>query len=418
MAFPDYFPVVSWILRRLTGRLARRLYLCIILFLLVVSTVVRARTYLMTRRIQSVISGLSKLRVDESVEEEVLRTVPYLVRGQQDWQVKRTVETGDIDTGTERGYYVTISNESGWMRFERFASRFSNISYSKDDRPKSWILGFADVLGYRYLSFGASVLLLDGKVSRISYGIADRFARPQQFGEIISVRNFHGRWLPYRQSLSVTHTDDESPQFLVSGGKDSLGVRYAFDAPPELISHVFAVNLSCFWGLRGCHHPKQVSPLLWRDRENIEAAAIARLKTSKEPCPDRILPGRVRYLPDVEVVLLEVTKMRIENVNEEGHRVDDFYSDYRVVEELQGHSNRTWNSVRTSRTIPSPQNPSVQTFNPNWFYPKPGDRFLLFDNHTFYSCATVLATPSALAAVRSAVHAPKRLEDRIARGLM
>ena len=47
------------------------------------------------------------------------------------------------------------------------AWRFSSVEYSK-----SWIFTAADLLGYRYIGFGATVVLLDGKVSSIRYGIA------------------------------------------------------------------------------------------------------------------------------------------------------------------------------------------------------------------------------------------------------
>ena len=82
MAGRNYFPVSIWIWRTLTGRTARRVYVAVILLLVLATTVIRVHSYLLTRKFQAVISGLSKLHIDETTEEEVVRTVPYLGRAQ------------------------------------------------------------------------------------------------------------------------------------------------------------------------------------------------------------------------------------------------------------------------------------------------------------------------------------------------
>jgi hypothetical protein len=92
---------------------------------------------------EAVSSGLSKLEIDNTSEEEVVRTVPYLVRWQWEGQLKRTPETVDIDAGIERGYSVTISNESSWMKFAgligRFESCCANTKFTKDGHEQNWI---------------------------------------------------------------------------------------------------------------------------------------------------------------------------------------------------------------------------------------------------------------------------------------
>src|ERR1700757_2189395 len=65
---------------------------------------------------ERVIAGLSKLQIDQSTEEDV-KLMPQLVRWQSDGQLERSHETGDIDIGIEKGYSVSISTESGWMKF-------------------------------------------------------------------------------------------------------------------------------------------------------------------------------------------------------------------------------------------------------------------------------------------------------------
>src|SRR6266481_6085567 len=106
------FTMTSWISRTLTGRIARRIYLVLVLALLATSAAVRIYTFVLVQRIEAVIASLSTLQIDKSTEDEVKRTVPYLKRWQWEGQLKRSPETADIDMGIEQGYSVAISNES------------------------------------------------------------------------------------------------------------------------------------------------------------------------------------------------------------------------------------------------------------------------------------------------------------------
>ena len=118
MPLRDHLAASSWIGHALTGWTARRVYLTVVLLLLVATMVARAYSFVLTRRIEAVISGLSKLRIDETTEGQVVRKVPCLVRGNWDRRVVRNVELGNVDTGVERGYYISISNQPNWMKFE------------------------------------------------------------------------------------------------------------------------------------------------------------------------------------------------------------------------------------------------------------------------------------------------------------
>jgi hypothetical protein len=408
MPFTSRFPRISWVRRRFTSAFARRIYLAVVILVFAVTAPARLRTYVRTRRIHAALNGLQRLQIDQTTEDELLRTVPYLVRGQRD----RTE-----GTSTVRTYCVVISNESNLEFLNRFA-----FDGPGDWLPRAWLFTVADWLGFRFLRFSAAVILLDGKVSSIRFGIAPEFMAPRPFGEILAVESFHGFWSSHHRPIDVTSSDDESPQYRIAGGneprrmgpsgsKDSLHVTSAFDASADLTSRAFKVDLSCFWGLLGCRTPGQIAPLAWQDKQAIDAAAVARLK-SGEPCPDRILAGRVRYLLGLDLLLLEVTNTRREKINEEGQDLDEHYSDYRVVENLRGNFERTWNSVRCREWIPSPADPGHMIFNPARNLPlRPGDRELMFTNLDFNSCAAVPATPSALSVVRGAAPAPKRAED-------
>jgi len=416
MSLRDYFPSSKWIGRALTGRKARWVYVIIASLLLVATTVVRVHAFILTRRMHAVIAGLSKLHIDETSEEEVLRTVPYLVRGVRDRVVDTNAEVGNVDRGIERHYFVTISNEVSWMWFESFAWRFSTVEFFADGPQKSWIFTLADLLGYRYVAFDAVVVLLDGKVSSIRYGIANYLVFPQSIGNIVSIRSVHTRWGPHQMGFEVSSIDDESPQFNVGGGDGHITVLYVHDASPVLESHLFQVNLRCFWSLFGCRQARQLAPLLWQDKNAIEAATLARLQ-SNDPCPDRILVGRAKYLPDISVVLLVSTGFKVESVNEEGRRVDETWTHYKQIEVLRGRPSMSWESVRSKATVPYPGDYLKTLTNMGLQWAQAGEKVLAFSNLTFDSCQVVPASPSALSAIRNTFPAPRRVEDRLEWGL-
>jgi hypothetical protein len=419
MQFHNAFPMTSRVLRTFTGRSARRIYLVLMLALFIISAAARVCTFVRTRRMEAVIAGLSKLQIDKSTEEDVRRTVPYLVRSPWDGLLKRTPETGDIDIGIEQGYSVEISNESGWMKFGGligpFVSCCVNTTITKDGYEHNWILALTNLLGYRYTYFGASVVLLNGKVSSISYGVQDRLGFPRQLGEILAVKSVHSFWASYRRGFEVSSMNDESPQFRVNAGEHYLAVSYTYDAPPDLVAHAFKVDLGCFWGIRGCRSPRQIAPLLSEDAERIQQDTLARLR-STAPCPVRIVAGRSRYLTDVSVSLIESEGLRQERINIEGSLRIRTVTDYRLIEVLRGFPVQSLKSVEARPSVPFPGDYTKQlpNYGPQW--PERGERILMFSNHHFDSCQLVPAVPEAIAAVRNTRPTPKRLEDQT--GLM
>jgi hypothetical protein len=104
MSFRRTLPTIVWLWRAFTGPVARRICLVIVLVPLVNSAVVRTYSYFL--------SALSKLERDNTSEEDVVRTVPYLVRWQWEGQLKRTPGKGDIDAGIEPGYSATPASLS------------------------------------------------------------------------------------------------------------------------------------------------------------------------------------------------------------------------------------------------------------------------------------------------------------------
>jgi hypothetical protein len=214
----------------------------------------------------------------------------------------------------------------------------------------------------------------------------------------------------------VSRAYDENPQFYVHSNDQALAVLFTLEATPALTSHAFQIHLTCFWSLFGCHHADQIAPLLWQDKNSIEVATQTRLN-GIDRCPDRILAGRVKYLPDMDVVLLESTGFKTQIVNEQGLR-DKNLANYKLIEVLQGRSSKKpleFNNASLTTHFSSDYLRTLPDMGPE--PTKTGERVLVFSNLYFDSCRVVQAKPSTLLAVRNAIPAPRRSEDELLTGL-
>lgn len=413
-------PLVALKRRSLMNRISRRICLTIIVLFFSLGAVTRIYVYALTLRAEKVIAGLSRVEIDKTTDYELLQAVPYLVRWQWEGTLKPTAETGDIDSGEEHGYGLVISNEPGWTKIVRFLGPLESCcarsTFTKDGYEQNWVIKLADLIGYRYLYFGASVAMLNGKVSSIRYGVADRLTFPRQVGEILSVESFHSVWAPHGAGFEVPSTQDESPQFRIAGNEHSLSISYAFDAPRDLTAQAFVTDLSCFWELRGCRHVWQIAGGLWEEKHEIESATIGRLR-SQAPCPDRILAGRARYLPDASILLLESKGIQMENAMRGNLRVEGRVTKYKLVDALRGSFSRNMESVWETDTVPFPGDYARRLTNTGIKSASKGERVLAFSNLSFDSCGIIPATPSAFMTIKNASVAPRRDEDKLIRGL-
>jgi hypothetical protein len=213
------FSLFQRIVRAFTGRWARRVYIVIVLLLLLVTAAGRLHSYIMARKIEAVLRGFAEIRLDQTTEEQLRKTVPYLA--QKDWT--------DRSGALHRWFGVHISNQSDlWL------------SWLIDLRVES--LGYlADWLGCRFISFDANVLVQGGKVTHVEYGLANQWVRPQYAGYtgyIVSARSVHGYWIDRRVPFLVSSQDDESPQYRPSGNANGLAATYTADAPSKTAQHV------------------------------------------------------------------------------------------------------------------------------------------------------------------------------------
>ncbi|HEX3106010.1 MAG TPA: hypothetical protein VHQ22_16315 [Terriglobales bacterium] len=407
MNFQKYFPGAFWIYRIATGKTARRVYLAMAVLLLIAATAPRIRSMLMARKIHAVLAGMDKIRIDETTEGQLLKTVPFLTRN------PNRRKSG---AGIENFYSVEITNENDWERL------IFNSFLPAPARPI--VAEMLDWLGYRYMGFRALIVVLDGKVSSVRYGVSPRLGFPRAVVEMISVQSVHAFWAEHAHPIEIDSLHDESPQFGVTvwkhvegGPSSSVHVTYTADAPNELTSDVFRINLRCFWGFRGCTTPEEMAPQFLRNKAVIEAKAISRLRGS-EPCPASMLRARVRYLLDADVILLEATSTKKEEANEEGERRDEFVSDYKLKEVIRGGAKHySWKGILRAYLIPAPWAPLERILNPVPPPQRPGDPVLFFGGEFFDSCRFVPVTASTLTSVRNATLAPKRPEDAVVMGL-
>lgn len=348
----------------------------------------------MVRKIQAVLHGLSDVRVDQTTEEQLTKGVPYLSKTAW-FYVSRTA------------YRVEISTESD-------PRMLALAAYYLDESGH-----LADLLGYRYIGFNATIVVENGKVTHVEYGLANQWTRPQfpaYIGYIVSARSAHAFWSEYSsQSIHVSSVNDFSPEYRPDGNEKSLAVIYTPEAPMSLTRHAYDLKLSCFWGLHGCDDARNIAPSIWQDKQRIQEATYQQLVSEK--CPDSIVEGRMRYLPDISLLLLQVTGSRRVEVNEEGGRTEDWFTDYKLKDVIRGRNSGTWTNVRFGRTIPSPKDPTRTIANQIWPPTKVGTQVLFFGNLNFYSCRFIPATPSAMEIIRKLSLPEKRSEDRVPFGL-
>jgi hypothetical protein len=419
MEVAKFFPTVVWLFRIFTGRPARRIYLALFLLLLCVPTVPRIRNAYRAWKFRKVLAGLERVKVDQTTEAELVKLVPYLSRRPSYKLADRTVETW---------YAVEFSNESN--RSAEWLNRFL-LNTEPEHYEQSMKRG--RLLGTWFLSFGAGVIVRNGTVAWVDYGINAWGGWPRALGQTLSVESVHGPWLPYRRGFEISSIDDQNLRFRVSTALgsndempgDSMDVKWTPDAPPELMSHIYRIDLSCAWSLRGCISAREIAPMLWQDMETARSSAYARL-TGHLPCPDSILADRVRHLPDLDVLLLEAIDPQQGDVNVKGEVSHGDYINYKLIDVVRGPNTYPskmrlrWRQNAMSLSEEPSRELGTVPFglrNPLPPYPRPGDRLLFFTNLTFESCQLVPATPSALSAVRNTPGAPRLPEDEIPMGL-
>src|ERR1700733_10040741 len=128
---------------------ARRILLVLGLLVVLLSVGLRARTYLLTRKIHAVLAGLERIQIDKTSQAELLKTVPGVVLS---WTRENggRIYTVKIMSATDRYYY-------GWTLW--VPEFLLHLGQEPSTTTKWNALGapykIAHILGWGYLSFGA-----------------------------------------------------------------------------------------------------------------------------------------------------------------------------------------------------------------------------------------------------------------------
>jgi hypothetical protein len=245
----------------------------------------RIHAALFQRRADKLLSGLSKLQVGTTTKAETLKLLPEL-------HLQPSKEKFGCD-GEDCYSIEVFSAFSRWV-FEKISRADSHALYST--------LG---LWGIRYWELGIYIEFKSNTVSRVSYRLMISTPERTIPGVVIiaatSNTHFEGR---------VDFLDDESPNYRVESHRTwpdrNLGITFIAGAPHELVRHAFDLHFGCLWSLEGCHDIRDIAPEAVEDQKTFAHAAFERLK-GPEPCPDQLLPRRVRDRDDI--LLLEVTRV-------------------------------------------------------------------------------------------------------------
>jgi hypothetical protein len=380
VAFGKYFPGTVWLWQRLTSRGARRIALLFLLVLALLAMGLRVYSAIFVYRVHTILAGMEQLRPDQTTKAEMLKMVPALHPGQ--WEYQPYCEG-------EECYTVLISNWGGFL--DRQLEKVGN----------PFLFKAALLLGLHLWNFGAKVVLGGGRVHDVYY----YFIVDDGSGEYPGTICLKASSLRGSNHMVRNLFRDESPDCQISIHHKwpdlNLTVIFAPTAPPEVVHHAFDVHLGCMLGL-GCRTARQILPLVWDDKQKIEAAALARMQGS-DPCPNRILPRRARDVPNILLADVERVRPGFETSYDQVYQL----ADYRLLEVLKGAPNVPvkGKGVRHRATILGTYNVP----NPALRLLRPGERVLMFtdaDGVLVEPCEIVAATPSALQTIRSALASP------------
>ncbi len=350
----------------------------VLVAVVVFSTANRVSTYRRTQEVSAVLAGLGKVQLDKTTEAELVRLVPALAKGE-----------------------VRIRNEMDY-RWTRWLPPFADVLWPQtmrfEPQPTKyeamvWPVRVMYWLGWRRLDFRASAAVRNGVVVGVRYALVPDVLVYSDPDILIEAQRVH-------RSINtvVQGVDDESPDFRLSAMlPEMMRTWHTPAAPQELVEQLYHPDLQCFWGLRGCDSPAQLVPRIWERHLEVQKAALTRIQ-SKDPCPDTMLAGRVRTISGINVALLEVVKAK----------TTDHVADYRLVEALRGQPKGPWNDLGFRSRVPWLEAPGGSLSNTVQPEVKPGDRF---SGREFLSCSMVPWTPSAEAAIRSAIPLPEDKAD-------
>ena len=370
--------IFKWCWKQLSSRGARLVYLVLAMLIIVPAIGFRIHAALFQRHADKLLSELSTFQVGTTTKTEALSRMPEL-------RLQNPNEKIGCD-GKDCYSVETFSAFSRWV--------FDKVSRTNSDALYSTL----SLWGIRYWELGVFVEFESGTVHRTAYSLMISIPE-RSIADVIMIAAVSNTHFPGR----IDPRDDESPNYKVDSHwrspDQNLSITFIPGAENEFIQHAFHLHFGCLWSLMGCRKAREIAPEAAQDQQAFGYAAYQRLKGS-DPCPDRLLPRRVRDRNDI--LLVEVARV--------GPTLNDPYSndnykvaDFRTVKVLKGRSERPLLNVRVDQSM---WRRSEHIPNPAFVLLKPGQRFLLFsryDNSFDEPCEAVAATNTALQTLTNAL---------------
>jgi hypothetical protein len=364
-------------------RQVRRFFIALLITILSATLLLRLDAAIFEYRVLAAFRQMEKLKLGQTSRTELANSVTGM----------RSAPCAPVPNSSEC-LNKNLSNLSGYLLYVRLQKLYGLYWDNKT------IYEAGHLLGIRICDFSATFEIRDQKVQGLNYVlILDNGSNQYPGGIMVHAGSTDGY-----SYAPLGNSEDESPEYSVSMYHEwpelNLSISFTPSASAALTRHAFEPSLNCLWGIDGCRTLKQIFPEAWRDKENIERAVGARLHSSN-PCPDRILPHRVRDASSI--LLVEVQHVGPE-MGSDTYRTTFPLVDYKLLRVLKGKSNRPLKSLHYSSLVYDPADPRQQMPNPAIQLLHPGARVLMFSNEPWQvdqACEIVAATDSAIQLIRT-----------------
>ena len=384
-----HFPATTWVWKKLTSRMGRRIFLILGSALLLLLAVLRIEAAIFEFKVISTIRAMERLRPDETTRAEMQKLIPGM---------RPAAEPGMFPQCRLSDCYLLRTEKVPYS----WATHLLDIPF---------VLHSAYVLGARFGTFHALVRIKSERVYELGYGltIEDTFRNYGAVGDPRAV--FLSAEIVRGFSGGASANDDESPNFRWYSWREDPAPDWVLqfsltpDASAKVHRDVFAIQMGCIWSWSVCRSTRQLVPDAWQDIEAIRASTSARL-ASTDPCPNRLLSRRVRDFRDV--LLYQVGNIS-PSIRNDGLR-DRNDVEFTLLSALRGEEEIT--PAHRVGEASGKTTFSVPISNPDRTSLQKGERVLMFSDdpggvEVDKPCSIIPATESAMATVRSALAASK-----------
>jgi hypothetical protein len=243
---------VSTFTSRLASHRAKRIYLWLLAVVLTAAIALRVEAAIYARRIASVVTALSTLRLGETSKADTLRRIPA------------------VHPSNSGPYGVPICDAdecfSGFIANGVPARMLLRIWRSGSDSLSPVLRWW----GFRFESLDVYVNFKSGKVSGFSYllwvsapGIPKGVPPPPQDGEagIVTIGVSSQRAITGGETKGMVET--RPPYRIIparAAPSQSIGIVVTPDTPDEIMRRAFDFRLNCIWSFGGCRRWDEILP--------------------------------------------------------------------------------------------------------------------------------------------------------------